>query len=50
MANVNSDPKKEENALLGLEKEAEEDDPSGQTAADPTEIGSGEENGVDAEG
>jgi hypothetical protein len=50
VANVNSDPEKEEIALLSLEKEAVEDDPLGQTAADPIEIGSGEESGVDAEG
>jgi hypothetical protein len=50
VANVNSEPEKEEIALLDLEKEAVQGDPLGQTAADPIETGSGEENGVDAEG
>ena len=50
VANANSDLVKAEIALLDLKKEAEEGDPLGQTVADPIEIGSGEENGVDAEG
>jgi len=50
VANANSDLEKEEIALLDLEKGSVEGDPLGQTVADPIEIGSGEENGVDAEG